>query len=165
MTPFFRHFKIFTLSLFPEKVDNNIQQDQNDGSSLDHQAIVKICDLNIPFNIKGNNVYLYKRAMMELFKIRKGRCANFIKMDSILNEAGITKNEAFILHHGRLRKYISIPAIKILMGKEFLVCKNPALKPDIGMNVTSMHTIIIISFFLRSESGHEVKQFLTKKPG
>lgn len=117
--------------LEPEKVDNNIQQDQNDGSSLDHQAIVKICDLNIPFNIKGNNVYLYKRAMMELFKIRKGRCANFIKMDSILNEAGITKNEAFILHHGRLRKYISIPAIKILMGKEFLVCKNPALKPDI----------------------------------
>ena len=80
MTPFFRHFKIFTISLFPEKVDNNIQQDQNDGSSLDHQAIVKICDLNIPFNIKGNNVYLYKRAMMELFKIRKGRCANFIKM-------------------------------------------------------------------------------------
>ena len=81
---------------------------------------------------KGNNVYLYKRAMMELFKIRKGRCANFIKMDSILNEAGITKNEAFILHHGRLRKYISIPAIKVLMGKEFLVCKNPALKTDIG---------------------------------
>ena len=146
--------KLFYYNYYPEededleqseKVDN-IQQ-ENDGSSLDHQAIVKICDLNIPFNIKGNNVYLYKRAMMELFKIRKGRCANFIKMDSILNEAGITKNEAFILHHGRLRKYISIPAIKVLMTKEFLVCKNPALKPEIGMNVVLCIQLLLSVFF------------------
>ena len=58
-------------------------------------------------------------------------------MDALLDEAGIKKEDAFILHH-RLRKYISIPALKVLLSKEFLILKNPSLKQELDQALTKL---------------------------
>ena len=119
---------------FAEELDDNKPTIEKS----DNQAIVKICNVDVPFNIMNNNVYLYKRNLMNLFKIKHQNRMNFSKMDAILEEEGIKKEDAFILHHGRLRKYISIPAVKVLLSREFLVLKNPNLKSELDQALTKL---------------------------
>ena len=67
-----------------EELDNNKPTIEKS----DNQAIVKICNVDVPFNIMNNNVYLYKRNLMNLFKIKHQNRMNFSKVS--LNFKGIS---------------------------------------------------------------------------
>ena len=78
-----------------ESEEMDLDANENDFTKKDENfATITICDLNVPFHVKNNQLFLEKRKLSELFE--HGTFRTFPIIDSILAEAGIQKHDAFI---------------------------------------------------------------------
>ena len=95
------------------------------------QPMIKICDAMIPYQVKERNIFLERKNLLnDLFFVQSQQKRNYQMMDQVLTEAGCNLMKSFIWF-GKNRKFISIPALKVLMKQNYYALKKPELKQQI----------------------------------
>ena len=102
------------------------------------QPMIKICDIMIPYQVKERNIFLERKVLLnDLFFVQSQQKRNYQMMDQVLTQAGCNLIKSFIWF-GKNRKFISIPAVKILIKQNYYALKKPELKQQIDQSLDKL---------------------------
>ena len=140
------------------KVDDDFNDDDIEVLNDEHvhieesksQNFVQIGDSNILFLATGRDLFLERKPLMRRY-FSLAQCANFVKMDEILQEANLSPKTAF-LYRGRARSFISVQAFKILTSSDYYDLKEKKAEVEQSLEKVSQEKTVLMAKKVKKNS-------------